>query len=124
MNFNIEQYHKYRKAAGRLEKDGVWDVVRFPNGKYCFATQQRLGDNGKIQSHPLLNKKFKNTKTGNIFIIDSVCIHWNHGYYYYATLRDSKNSHTTALIGNINSESNLVLDQISKFHLNYTLQKT
>jgi hypothetical protein len=119
MNFNIEQYRKYYKAAGKWEKDGVWDVFRFPNGKYCFATQQRLGDNGKIQSHPLLNKKFKNTKTGNIFILDSVCIHWNHGYFYHGTLRDSKNSHTTAMIGNINSQDSDIIKSISKFNTNY-----
>ena len=59
MNFNLELYKEYRRKAGKDEKDGFWDVRRFPNGKYCFATNQWLGDNGKIDNHPMLNKKFK-----------------------------------------------------------------
>jgi hypothetical protein len=53
MNFNLELYKEYRKKAGKDEKDGIWDVIRFPNGNYCFATNQWLGDNGKIDNHPI-----------------------------------------------------------------------
>lgn len=83
MNINLEQYRKYRRVAGKDEKDGIWNVTRFPNGRYCFATQQWLGDNDE---HPLLNKKFKRKKDGKTYILDSVCIHWYMGYYYHASI--------------------------------------
>jgi len=121
MNFNLEQYKKYLKVAGRHEKDGFWDVVRYPNGLHCFATNQKLGDNGKIDNHPLLNKKFQNIKTGRIYILDSVCIHWYMGYYYHATLRDTNNSHDIAVIGNINCEDKTILEYLERFNNKYKL---
>lgn len=93
MNFNLEQYSKYRRSAGKDEKDGFWDVTRFPNGQYCFATEQWLGDNGKINSHPLLNKRFERVKNGKVYLLDSVCIHWQKGYYYHATHRTIHRKH-------------------------------
>jgi hypothetical protein len=122
MNFNKELYLKYRRAVSIQEKDGFFNVTRFPNGLYCFATKQWLGDNGKIDNHPMLGKKFKRVKDNKIFTMDSVCIHWwECGYYYHATLRDENNSHATAMIQNINSQNELILDAIQKFNQNYTL---
>ena len=121
MNFNLDQYKKYLNAAGRREKDGYWDVVRYPNGLYCFATNQKLGDNGKIDSHPLLNKKFQNVENGKTYILDSVCIHWYMGYYYHATLRDQKDSHATVVIENINCEDETVLEYLERFNTKYKL---
>ena len=122
MNFNKELYIKYRRAVSTKEKDGFFDVTRFPNGLYCFATKQWLGDNGKIDNHPMLGKKFKRVKNNKIFTMDSVCIHWlDCGYFYHATLRDENNSHTTAMIQNINSQNELILDAIQEFNQNYTL---
>lgn len=121
MKFNIEQYLKYYKAAGQNEKDGIWDVMRFPNGKYCFATNQRLGDNGNIDSHPLLGKQFKSIHTGKVYTMDSVCIHWYEGYYYHVTLVDERGSHATEIIQNINSEVDWVLNGIERFNKNYTI---
>jgi hypothetical protein len=121
MRFNIEHYRKYYKVAGRNEKDGIWDVLRFPNGKYCFATNQRLGDNGSINSHPLLGKKFKGTHSDEIYTMDSVCIHWHEGYYYHATLVDENSSHTTAIIENINSNVDWVLSGVESFNTKYEL---
>lgn len=121
MRFNIEHYRKYYTAAGKAEKDGIWDVIRFPNGKYCFATSQRLGENGRIDSHPLLGKSFKNLENGKTYVMDSVCIHWYLGYYYHATLRDERGSHGTAIIQNINSEVDWVFDGISKFNKKYSV---
>ena len=122
MNFNQELYREYRKAAGRQEKDGIWDVTRFPNGLYCFATKQWLGDNGKIDNHPMLGKKFKRLKDNKIYIMDSVCIHWyNVGYYYHATLRDENDSHAARFIENINCNNELVLEGIAEFNKDYKL---
>jgi len=122
MNFNEEHYHKYRRAAGKQEKDGVFTVTRFPNGLYCFATKQWLGDNGRIDNHPMMNKKFKRITDDKIYTIDSVSIHWyNIGYYYVATLRDEKNSHAVAFIDNINCNNELILKGISKFKKEYIL---
>lgn len=121
MRFNIEHYLKYYKAAGRQEKDGIWDVLRFPNGKYCFATNQRLGDNGKIDNFPLLGKTFKKVNTEKLYVMDSVCIHWYEGYYYHATLVDEKGSHATAIIQNINSKVDWVLSGVLSFKKNYHL---
>lgn len=121
MKFNLEQYKKYLKAAGRHEKDGIWDVIRYPNGKYCFATNQKLGDHGKIYEHPMLGKSFKHVKSGKIYVVDSVCIHWDMGYFYHATLRDENNSHVTAIIGNINCEDSLTLSFLEKFNKTYNL---
>lgn len=122
MNFNQELYREYRKAAARQEKDGIWDVTRFPNGLYCFATKQRLGDNGKIDNHPMLGKKFKRVKDNKIYIMDSVCIHWyNVGYYYHATLRDENGSHAVRFIENINCNNELVLEGIDEFNKDYKL---
>jgi hypothetical protein len=122
MNFNKELYLKYRRAVSIQEKDGFFNVTRFPNGLYCFATKQWLGDNGKIDNHPMLGKKFKRVKDNKIFTMDSVCIHWwECGYYYHATLRDENNSHATAMIQNINSQNELILDAIQEFNQNYTL---
>lgn len=122
MKFNQELYREYRKAAGRQEKDGIWDVTRFPNGLYCFATKQWLGDNGKIDNHPMLGKKFKRVKDNKIYIMDSVCIHWyNVGYYYHATLRDENGSHATVFIENINCNNELVLEGIAEFNKDYKL---
>lgn len=122
MNFNQELYREYRRVAGRQEKDGFFDVTRYPNGLYCFATKQWLGDNGKIDNHPMLGKKFKRVKDNKIYIMDSVCIHWyNVGYYYHATLRDEKNSHATVFIENINCNNELVLEGIAEFNKDYKL---
>jgi hypothetical protein len=116
MNFNEELYGKYRRAAGRNEKDGIWDATRFPNGLYCFATKQKLGDHGKIDEHPMLGKKFRRVKDGKVYVMDSVCIHWyNIGYYYHATLRDENGSHAARFIQNINCDNKLVLSGIYKF---------
>lgn len=124
MRFNSELYKQYRRAAGRQEKDGIWNVTRYPNGLYCFVTKQWLGDNGKINSHPMLGKKFKRLKDNKTYIIDSVCIHWfESGYYYNATLRDENNSHTTCFIENINCNNELVIDGINEFNKNYKLIK-
>jgi len=119
MKFNIEQYRKYLKAAGSHEKDGFWDVIRYPNGLYCFATDQKLGNNGKIDEHPMLGKQVKHLKTNKVYTIDSVCIHWVIGFFYHATLKDENNSHATAVIGNINSEDSLILEFIEKFNKTY-----
>jgi len=122
MNFNQELYRKYRRVTGRQEKDGFFDVTRYPNGLYCFATKQWLGDNGKIDNHPMLGKNFKRLKDNKIYIMDSVCIHWyNVGYYYHATLRDEKNSHATVFIENINCNNELVLEGIAEFNKDYKL---
>lgn len=124
MRFNSELYKQYRRKAGRQEKDGVWSVTRYPNGLYCFVTKQWLGDNGKINNHPMLGKKFKRLKDNKTYIIDSVCIHWfESGYYYHATLRDKNNSHVTCFIENINCNNELVLEGISEFNKNYKLIK-
>jgi len=121
MNFNIEHYKKYRRAAGKPTKDGIWDVTEFPNGLYCFATGQRLGYHGKIDKYPLLGKEVKNIKTGKIFTIDSVCIHWDCGYYYHIAFKDSNNSHSTALVQNINSTAEYVIELISSFNSKYQI---
>lgn len=121
MRFNIEHYRKYYSAAGKAEKNGIWAVTRFPNGKYCFATNQWLGDNGEINSYPLLGRSFQNLDNGKIYIMDSVCIHWYLGYYYHATLRDEFDSHASVIIQNINSEVDWVLDGISKFNKKYSV---
>ena len=49
MGFNEKLYAKYLKEVGieATDKDG-WNVTRYPNGLYCFATRQWLGDNGEI----------------------------------------------------------------------------
>jgi hypothetical protein len=121
MNFNIEHYRKYRRAAGKPAKDGMWDITEFPNGKYCFATRQRLGHNGNIDEHPMLGKFVKNLQTGEVYEIDSVCIHWQLGYYYHATLKDANNSHGCAIIGNINCQEDWILEMISEFNQNYEI---
>jgi len=122
MNFNKELYLKYRRAVSIQEKDGFFDVTRFPNGLYCFATKQCLGKNGRIDNHPMLGKKFKRVKDNKIFTMDSVSIHWwDCGYYYHATLQDENNSHATAMIQNINSQNRLTLDAIEDFNKDYIL---
>ena len=115
MRFNIEHYRKYRKAAGYKAKNGVWDVTRFPNGKYCFATKQWLGDNGKLKTHPYYGVRIRYKSTGEIFTIDSVNIHWNIGFYYFVTMVNENGSHTNGFIENINCKDELSLDFISKF---------
>lgn len=119
MNFNHEQYRKYRRAAGVAAKNGIWDITVFPNGLYCFVLGQKLGINGKIDSHPLLNKRFKNVNSGKEYVLDSVCVHWYDGYYYHATLRDENNSHATVIIGNINCENDICLDGLKHFNETY-----
>lgn len=115
MRFNLEHYRRYRRAAGKPAKNGVWDITVFPNGKYCFATGQWLGPNGEIPDHPLLGKSFQRVEDGKLYTVDGVNIHWQEGFYYYATLVDSKNSHTTAFIGNINCTSLQVLEWLANF---------
>lgn len=119
MNFNLELYQEYRRAAGIKAKDGWFDVTLFPNGLYCFATRQELGINGRIQEHPMLNNELIDKESGKKYVIDGVNIHWDEGYYYYATLRDSKGSHAIAVIGNINCQSEWVLESLEKFKLSY-----
>jgi len=122
MNFNIDHYRKYRAAAKREEKDGIWDVTRFPNGLYCFAIRQWLGDNGKVDNHTMLGKKFRRVKDGKVYVIDSVCIHWyDVGYYYHATLRDENGSHAVCFIENINCTNEIVLEGISRFKKRYKI---
>ena len=36
MNFNLKKYEEYYKAAGHAVKNGICDVIKFPNGMYCF----------------------------------------------------------------------------------------
>lgn len=114
MNFNKKNYLKYRRSASRIEKLGVFDVTRFPNGLYCFATKQKLGDNGRLENHSLLGKKVINEK-GKTFTIDSVCIHWYDGYYYHATLCDENNSHKTVIFENINSKSEIIIKSVKEY---------
>jgi len=122
MNFNIELYRKYRQVAGQKEKDGIWDVTRFPNGLYCFATEQWLGDNGKIDNHPMLSKKFRKIKEGKVYVVDSICIHWyDVGYYYHATLRDENGSHVGCFIENINCNNDIIIEGIERFNQKYEL---
>jgi hypothetical protein len=123
MDFNEELYREYRRVAGKEVKvDGIWSVTRFPNGLYCFPTKQWLGDNGRIDNYPMLGRKFRKIKTGEIYIMDSVCIHWyNVGFYYHATLRDEKNSHATVLIENINCNNEIILEGIRRFKTEYEL---
>lgn len=119
MEFNEELYMKYLNAAGIKTKDGIWDVTVFPNGLYCFATNQWLGINGRIDNHPLQGKKFIRKKDKKEYVIDSICIHWYHGYYYHATLRDQNDSHATVVIGNINCEDKFVYEQLIRFTNEY-----
>jgi hypothetical protein len=121
MGFNIDIYRDYLKSAGFDGKSGLFTVRRFPNGKYCFATRQWLGDNGRIDSHPLLGKRFERVEDGVVFLVDSVCIHWYSGFYYHATLRDDSGSHTTAYIGNINCDNSIILEGLSEFSDNYRI---
>jgi hypothetical protein len=119
MNFNLEHYKKYRRAAGKPSKNGIWDVTEFPNGKYCFATRQRLGYNGEVENHYLLGKKVKHKDSGEMYEIDSVCIHWMEGYYYHVCLKDSNNSHDTAIVENINCKTDWIIEMIDEFNQNY-----
>jgi len=122
MNFNKELYREYRRVAGQNEKDGMFDVTRFPNGLYCFATQQCLGDNGRINNHPMLDKKFRRVNDDKIYVLDQISIHWyDVGYYYHATLRDENNSHVSCFIENINCNNEIILEGISRFKNRYSI---
>lgn len=120
MRINKELYSAYRKAAGRVTKDGCFRNTEYPNGLYCFATKQKLGKNGKIDNHPFLNEKFKRNKDGKIYIMDSICIHWYDGYYYHATLRDENNSHATVMFENINCLNSIIIESVSDFNKEFT----
>ena len=115
MNFNIELYRTYRKAAGYPAKNGLYDITRFPNGKYCFATKQWLGDNGKLESHPYYGMKLKYVTSGEVYTVDSVNIQWYKGFYYFVTMMDEKGSHTNGFIENINCKDENYLEYISDF---------
>lgn len=120
MNINIEHYRKYRQAAKiEFKEDGIFESVTFPNGLYCFATKQKLGINGKIDSHPMIGRKLLSLEHNEEVVVDNVSIHWYNGYYYRATLRNSQNSHAVAFIGNINCHDEIVLVGISEFNQNY-----
>lgn len=120
MRINKELYTAYRKAAGRKVKDGYFDTTEYPNGLYCFATNQKLGRNGKIDNHPFLNKKFKRNENDKVYIMDSICIHWYDGYYYHATLCDENGSHATAMFENINSLNPIIVESVSEFNKSFT----
>ena len=120
MNFNIEHYREYRRAAGKPAKDGIWDITVFPNGLYCFPLKQKLDTHGKLREHDLLGTKWERTKDGNTYIIDSVNVHWSKGYYYYVTMRQlGTKSHATGFVGNINSSDDMILEFIEDFHKSY-----
>ena len=115
MRFNLDHYREYRRAAGYSAKNGVYDVTRFPNGRYCFATKQWLGDNGKLDVHEWYGVKLKCISTGEVFTIDSVNIHWDKGFYYFVTMVNSKGSHSNGFIRNINCKNQSYLGYIADF---------
>lgn len=121
INFNLENYLKYRRVAGKTVKNGIFTVTKFKNGLYCFATKQKLGKNGKIENHPLIGKNLKHI-SGKIYRVESVNIHWIEvGYYYYAVLCDENNSHATAFVGNINCQNPDILKYINEFNNDYII---
>jgi len=118
MNFNLELYRKYRRVAGVKAKDGIFDITVFPNGLYCFATKQKLGINGLITDHPYQGKIIQ---TGDKkYEFDSICIHWNEGFYYHASIRRlGTKSHGTVIFANINSKASYVDEAVEEFNRDF-----
>jgi len=121
VRFNMEHRSDVWKAHRIEKKDGFFTVTDHPNGLYCFPLRKELGINGELDEHPLLGTKWhKKSKPDTHYVIDSVCVHWLKGYYYHVTLRDENNSHATAMVENINTEEEIVLDAIKSFKENWS----
>ena len=87
---------------------------------YCFATRQKLGENGKIDQHPLYGQKFRSKRNGKIYTVDSVNIHfWEGGYYWFVVLVDEKGSSAPRHWENINSTNELTLKCIQETQKEY-----
>jgi hypothetical protein len=106
MTFNSQLYREIYSV--RKERNTREDL-------YCFATGQKLGENGKLDEHPLYGKKFKSTYNFKIYTVDSVNIHfWEGGYYYFVVLIDERGSSAPRHWENINSTNELTLNCIQE----------
>jgi hypothetical protein len=119
MNFNLEHYQKYLIAVGHNRQNGMFRGTQHSNGKYCFATQQKLGEDGEIDKHPMLGKRVIHIESENIYRIDKVGIQWMKGFYYYLTLKCKGNTQITEVFNNINSNDENILQCIDSFHQKY-----
>lgn len=78
---------------------------------YCFAQHQKMGENGRIDNHPLYGQKFE--RKGKLYTVNSVNIHfWNGGYYWFVVFEDENGSSAPRHYENINSEDSLTLKAI------------
>lgn len=121
MGFNEKLYHEYLYSAGVQTKDeNGWNVTRFPNGLYCFATNQWLGDNGEIDDYHLLGKTLRHKKTGKKYLVETACIHYHRGgYHYYITCGSyplENKSGTAFYSENINCTDEETLRWIASFN--------
>lgn len=112
---NIELYRKVRETKKR-----VGNIKR-----YCFITQQFLGDNGKLDDHELYGTVLTRKSDNKKYTIDSVCLHWlNSGWYYAVAFVDDKGSHGMGFIKNLNCEDDIILDGINRFKEKYIWKDT
>lgn len=88
MNFNLKHYANVWRMHPKKEE-------------YCFPLRMFLSKNGLYENHKLKGKIF--TKNGEDFLVDDVYVHWWEGWYYVASMRNSKNSHYQ-MTWNINSK--------------------
>jgi hypothetical protein len=89
--------------------------------RYCFATRQFLGDNGKLEDHELYGTVITRKSDNKTYTIDSVCLHWLKGGWYYAiAFVDANGSHGMGFIKNVNCEVDYILKGIDSFNERYT----
>ena len=104
----LEHYRKVKKA-------------RRSRGLPVFTEQMKF-DGG--DAHPLLDKRLRDTKTGDTCVVDSVSTCWHDGFYVQAVIRrEGTKSHALIFWENLSSESDAVIEGVEKANEKYDLIK-
>jgi hypothetical protein len=112
VRFNREHYIKVFKE--RISNDGRKRL-------YCFALGIEMGENGRVENHPLYGKLFE--CKGKTYTVESVNIHFlNGGYYWFVVFEDENGSSAPRIYENINSNEDFVKKAVKRTQRDFRLK--
>lgn len=104
-------------TTGQLEHYRKVKRARKEEGLPVFTEQMKFdGDD----AHPLLGEKFREIKSGETYVVDSVSTCWFDGFYVQMAIRkEGTKSHALIFWENLSSEAKSIIDGVEAARNNY-----
>ena len=86
---------------------------------YSFILNKFLDDHGTIEDHELIGRKLFRIENKEVYTIKTVSLHWYEGWYFQLIALDSKGSSVILTLANVNSTSEIILNDLERFETEY-----